>query len=230
MGAGPELELHDEFTDPRASAACRSPPHPRDTLAPAEAGSSGRETRVSQFEYATVLFSFVAAFGVSELLAGWGRQYRHRSEVRPDPLQLLASLLVLLALLQSIWGSWGFRDVEWTFGAFLLALSPLLPVAGAATLIHPPAQERSITSHREHYFSIHRAAFGLMAAWVVLGAVAEVVLLEVVPHVGQALRALGLVLLVVLAVSKQPRVHWVGLLLLAGLQAGFVAAVTPALG
>jgi hypothetical protein len=54
---------------------------------------------VSRFEYVTVLMSFVVAFGVSEILSRWGRQFLERERVRPYPLQLFASFLLLILLL-----------------------------------------------------------------------------------------------------------------------------------
>ena len=57
---------------------------------------------LSQFEYITVLTSFVVAVGVSQLLSGWGRLYLTRSTDPPYPLQVTASTLLLVALLQSI--------------------------------------------------------------------------------------------------------------------------------
>ncbi len=83
---------------------------------------------MSQFEYITVLTSFVVAVGVSQLLSGGGRLYLNRRTAPPYPHQLAASVLLLVALLQSIWGYWAFRDVSWDFGRFLVVLAPLLPL------------------------------------------------------------------------------------------------------
>jgi hypothetical protein len=184
---------------------------------------------VSQFEYITMLFSFVAAFGVSELLAGWARQYIDRRQSRLDPLQLFASVLVLMALLQSVWGSWTLRDTTWTFASFLLALSPFLPLAGAAALVHPPASAGPVVSLRAHYFSVNRALFFLIASWLVLGCVADLVMLEVVAPLGLGVRLLSIGILAMMVWSERPWVHWVGLGLLAGLLTLFVAAITPSL-
>ena len=73
---------------------------------------------MSELENVIGLMSFIVAFGASELLSGWGRQYIARAEARPYPLQLVASVLLLVALLQTSWGYWGFRFVPWGFGSF----------------------------------------------------------------------------------------------------------------
>ncbi|MEM7412172.1 MAG: hypothetical protein AAF430_18230 [Myxococcota bacterium] len=186
---------------------------------------------MSQFEYVTVLTSFVVAVGVSDLLSGWGRLYLHRASVAMFPLQLAASALLLLALLQSIWGYWGFRDVAWNFGGFLLALSPLLPVVAAAHLITPPATGSSgqPADPETHYHSVFRAIFTLLATWVALGVVAELFLAGPDLHFGQLVRGLAIVLLLALRLTSNTSVHWAGLVLLALLQVAFIGTVTPAL-
>ncbi len=185
---------------------------------------------VSQFEYVIVLMSFIVAFGASEILSGWGRQYLDRSEARPFPLQLAVSVLLLGALLQTVWGYWGFRAVHWNFGSFLLALLPLLPLVGAAGIVLPPAGATDRAEPRAHYFSVCRAIFLLMAAWVALGTLAEFALVEATLHVGQAVRLAAVAMLIALSFSSNEKVHWGGLVLLTALQVSFIRAVTPALG
>ena len=186
---------------------------------------------MSEFEYVIVLMSFIVAFGASELLAGWGRQYLARAEARPYPLQLVASGLLLVALLQTVWGYWGFRSVTWGFGSFLLALLPLLPLVGAAGIIMAPAgQTAAERDPRQHYLSVYPAVFILLALWVALGTVAELALVESSFHPGQAVRLVAVVLMVALSRTAQPAAHWAGLAFLAALQIVFVRTVTPDLG
>ncbi len=186
---------------------------------------------MSQFEFVTLLFSLVVAFGVSELLAGWGRSYRNRLISRPYPLQMAATGLLLVALLQSLWGYWGFRDVVWTFWLFLVALAPLLTLAATTFLISPTARAPTveIVDSKTHYFDVAPAIFILLAAWVSLGMLAESILVGMSFHLGQAVRLITLLLLLSLSRSSNPAIHWVGLSLLAVLQMAFVRLVTPGL-
>lgn len=186
---------------------------------------------MSQFEYITVLTSFVVAVGVSQLLSGWGRLYLLRSTAPPYPLQVTASVLLLIALLQSIWGYWGFRQVSWDFGRFLIVLAPLLPLVGATYLVLPPATDASSASPapRDHYFAVHRVIFSLLAAWVALGTLAEFVLVETSLHLGQAVRLVAVALLFTLGLTARPALHWVGLAILVTLQLLFIRIVTPIL-
>lgn len=187
---------------------------------------------MSQFEYITVLTSFVVAVGVAQLLSGWGRLYVGRKTAPPYALQVAASALLLVALLQSIWGYWGFRDVSWDFGRFLIVLAPLLPLVGATYIVLPPAAGNSAApqNSRDHYLEVHRAIFVLLAAWIALGTIAELVLVEPELHLGQGIRLLGVGLLVALGFTTRPVWHWSGLVVLAGLQLLFVRIVTPILG
>lgn len=186
---------------------------------------------MSEFEYVIVLISFIVAFGASELLSGWGRQYLARARAKPYPLQLVASALLFGSLLQSLWGYWGFRAVSWEYGAFILALLPLLPLVGAAGIIMPQVgQSASEIDPKQHYLSVYRAIFILLAMWVALGTIAEVVLVETSFHLGQAVRFAAIVLLIGLSFTSKPMAHWAGFAILAAFQIVFVFSVTPTLG
>jgi energy-converting hydrogenase Eha subunit H len=185
---------------------------------------------MSEFEFVIVLMSFITAFGASELLAGWGRLYLGRAETKIFPLQLAASGLLFVALIQSLWGYWGYRDVSWGFGNFMVALLPLLPLVGAAGIVLPQAGRLSIhASPKEHYESVYKAIFILLALWVGLGTVTEWVLVDTSFHVGQVIRVLGVLMLVGMTFTSKLTIHWVGLVLLAILQLLFVSIVTPIL-
>jgi len=73
---------------------------------------------LTQFEYVTTLASFIVAFGVSRVLAGWVHQFVRRREARIYPLQLAVSALMLLALLQNSWAIWLARNLQGRSGPF----------------------------------------------------------------------------------------------------------------
>jgi len=185
---------------------------------------------MSEFEFVLVLMSFIVAFGASELLSGWGYVYLNRVACKPYALQLVSSVLLFFALIQSLWGSWGFRSVSWDFVTFVIALLPLLPIVGAAGIILPRATTSGQeVDSRQHYESVYHAVFSLLALWIVLCAIAEIMLLEATLHVGQFSRLLGTLILLGLCFTSKPVVHWVGLVALTTLQLVFVGVVTPSL-
>ena len=61
---------------------------------------------MSSFEFILVSIAIVVGLGISEILAGWGRQIRYHREVRPYPLQLVASTYVLALSLRYLWTLW----------------------------------------------------------------------------------------------------------------------------
>jgi hypothetical protein len=122
--------------------------------------------------------------------------------------------------------------VSWDFGRFLIVLAPLLPLVRATYLVIPPAVGTSIEplSPREHYHAAHRMVFALLAAWVALGTVAELALVEPALHLEQLVRLLAVTLLLALGSTARPALHWAGLVVLVNLQLFFIRIVTPVLG
>ncbi len=175
---------------------------------------------MDHFEYITMVVSFVTAFAVSQVLSGWGRQFALRETQPPYALHTASSVLFLVTLVQSIWGSWIYRDVPWTFGTFLVYFASTLPLAGAAVLIHPPAASAESTSIRAHYFSSGRAAYLLIAIWIVMAGWLEWLLTDHLGRFGEntieplAIRALTATILTIQSASRNPKVHWTGLTLL----------------
>jgi hypothetical protein len=185
---------------------------------------------VSQFEFVIVLMSFVVAFAISEILAGWGRQFAQREHVKTSGLQLAASALLLLALIQALWGYWNFRELEWTLLRFLVAFLPLLVLSTAPFFITPHISGSGVTDAGEHYFRVRPLLFGIMGTYVLLNALTELVLSGAAPLGAQGIRMIAVALFVGLAVSRDPRIHWVGLTVLLILQGVFAWQVTPGLG
>lgn len=183
---------------------------------------------MAHFEYITMVVSFVLAFAVSHTLSGWARQWTWRRERPPYPLHTVASALFLVTVVQSIWGSWIYREVPWTFGAFSLYFASTLPLAGAAVLIHPPPKADTPPDWRAHYFDNGTAAYALIAGWVVLNGVLEWLMRAHVPQFRSdqafmlVVRTVSVALMLFLARSKSPRHHWAGLAALTFTLAAFV--------
>ena len=185
---------------------------------------------MSKFEFVTLLYSLVVAFGVSELLAALGRVLRDSDRTAIFVPQVLALLLLLLAFLQSLWGYWGFRQVEWSFWLFLVGFLPLLTLSIATSISIPAVSTDRERSREEEYFSTVRFVFPLIAVWVLLGAIAEFSLTPPVWHLGQGVRVVAIALLLALTRSRSSSVHTIGLALLVLCQISFVEFVTPVLG
>jgi len=191
---------------------------------------------VSSFEFVLVSLAIVVGFGISEILAGWGRQLRHRRAVRPYPLQVVASAFLLALSLRYLWTLWSLRTAEWTYRGFVLVALPALVLALAAHLIRSDVEDPRRTP-REQYFEIARPFFGLLSVFPIFGAANA---LYNAAHLqsayGTATGAFRLVWPMTLgaslwlAVSRSPRHHAIGLAIL---WAGNVIVsiwILPALG
>ena len=184
---------------------------------------------MSKFEFVTILYSLVVAFGVSELLAALGRVLRDRTKAPVFVPQVLAFLLLLFAFLQSLWGYWGFRNVEWTFWLFFAAFLPLLALSIATSIAIPEATIDQREAVDDQYFATMKLVLPLLALWVLLGAMAELLLTPPLLHFGHLARVIAIAVLLMLTRSRSVRLHTIGLALLGVCQLIFVESVTPGL-
>ncbi len=184
---------------------------------------------MSPFEFVVALMSFVVAFAISEILAGFGRQFTHRDRVRWSALQLLASFLLLVSLVQALWGYWGYRAVVWTPLRFLVGFAPLLVLSIAAFFITPPVSAPGVVDARAHYFAMRPVLFPVLGIYIALNGVTEAVLTGFALHPGQVIRLAALLIFAALALSKNATAHGIGLTILFALQLLFTLLVTPTL-
>jgi hypothetical protein len=140
-------------------------------------------------------------------------------------------VLQLFATAGIFWGYWSYREVAWTFQAFLVALaSPVIVYFNACTLI--PEAPASVESWRTYYFEIRKRYFIGTCLWaLVVGAAASALLEMPFSHPARAIQASVFAFGVVGASSASSRVHAgiAGFLLCLALVAGFVFALPGAL-
>jgi hypothetical protein len=165
---------------------------------------------VSRFEYLSVLVSIVIAYAMSEALSGWGQMIRVRDRVRPYPLHMGWSILSVLLMIQWWWGGfWRYRDVaDLGYFGFLAVLSePVLLVLLSFVLTPHPA-ELCGRDLRAEYFRNRRWSFGIAAFLLVeLALVDAFVADQSLWHPRNAIRGLGVAVLVTLAISARERLH-----------------------
>jgi len=98
---------------------------------------------LDSFEFVQIPVSIVLGFGISEILAGWGHQLRHRAEQAFSALQLVASAYILTWSFRYLWIQWATRPETWNYGAYLLSAAPavLLALAAHAIRFDPSIRE-----------------------------------------------------------------------------------------
>jgi len=188
---------------------------------------------VSSFEFVLVSIAIILGFGISEVLAGWGRQLRHRHQVRPYPLQIVASAYVLFLSLRYLWVLWFLREAEWTFASYGMSVLPALALALAAHVVRSDPESLRRTP-KQQYFDAARPFYGLVALFPVLSLAAVPLHAEHMrERYGAAtdpmlLLAWGLLVgfCAFMAWSRSPRQHAVAWVLLAG----FVVLVSSRVG
>ena len=181
---------------------------------------------MSLFEYLAIAFSLVFSFSVMRLVSGLpdaldpGRRYWvHVSLVG----------LLLLATVGIFWGFWSYRDVDWNFERFLLALAnPVIVYFNACALM--PEDPASVASWRAYYFTIRKRYFTGFSCWALVAAASQTVLLQMpLSHPARMVQASVFAMGVLGASSANPRVHAgiAGALLTLALLVGFVLMPRP---
>ena len=141
--------------------------------------------------------------------------------------------MLLLALLQNSWAIWLARKLDWTFASFLLLILLQLAIVGASALINPPPDHPS--SIRDRYFDARKAVFGLLAVWIVLGAIFDSIgrfastgpLHPDLPiRLMYSIRGVALLVFVSMAWSDRESHHWAGFTVAALLQITWILGVS----
>jgi hypothetical protein len=171
---------------------------------------------MDSFEFVQIPIAIVLGFGISEILAGWGHQLRHRHEQPLSGLQLLASGYVLMWAFRYLWIQWSSQPEVWDYAAYLLSVAPAVLIALAAHSIRfdPDIQQRA-----EHspYERSRQPVCWLLALLPVLLVVRLIYIfgLDVrPPSPGAAFLPIGLLLttlvFVRLATTDRLREQWIG--------------------
>jgi len=159
---------------------------------------------VTLFEYLAIAYSLVISFAVLRALSGlphaFGTQRRYWIHLAWVCWNLQASIM-------EFWIFWGFRDIEWSYGLFLLVLAnPAVLYVMACILT--PEEPSHVASWREHFYAIRLKLFVTAICWrFVLLAITIVVLELPLDHPIFLIHLVSFVIWVAGAFSKRPTVH-----------------------
>jgi hypothetical protein len=170
---------------------------------------------LDSFEFVQIPVAIVLGFGISEILAGWGHQLRHRHEQPFSGLQLLGSAYVLMWAFRYLWIQWSSQPEVWDYAAYLLSVAPAVVIALAAHSIRfdPSIQERA---EKSPYEQSRQPVCWLLALLPVLLVVRLFYLLGFQPPPATAMAIVpGALLLttlvfVRLATTDRSRDQWIG--------------------
>ena len=156
------------------------------------------------FEYVGIAFSLVFGFAAMRLVSGLphaiDRERRYWVHLSFVAVQLLVTAGVF-------WAFWSFRDIDWTFPNFVLALAnPSLLYFGACTLV--PEAASSVESWHAYYYSIRRKYFVGILLWATVVALAGTFVLDrSLTHPTRIFQAIVVVVGVLGASTSSTRVH-----------------------
>ena len=159
---------------------------------------------MSLFEYVAIAFSLVFSFTAMRLVSGLphavDRERRYWVHLSLVSVQILITAGVF-------WAFWSFRDIEWTFPRFFLALAnPSLGYFIACTLV--PESASSIGSWRTYYYTVHRKFFVSVILWGIVVALAGTVVLDrPLSHPTRVTQAITIAVGILGAVTDNSRVH-----------------------
>jgi hypothetical protein len=156
------------------------------------------------FEYLAIAFSLLFSFSVMRLIGGLPHA------LNPDRRYWIHLCLVLIQLTGTavvFWAFWSYREVEWTFARFLLALaSPSLIYFASCTLV--PEDPASVESWRSYYYSSCRKYFLCLSVWALVVAIAVTVLVQMpITHPARIAQTGVFVAGLIGASSSEARVH-----------------------
>jgi hypothetical protein len=159
---------------------------------------------VTHFEYLAIAFSLVFSFAAVRLVGGlpYALEPQRRSWVH-------AAFVFheLMRVAAGFWVFWSYREIEWSFPSYLLALvAPGIVYYLAATLV--PEDPSHVLSWEDHYYEVRRRYFLGILAWVLVVAVSTRVLIGLpVLHPFRLTQVAFAIFALVGASSRTPRVH-----------------------
>ncbi len=185
---------------------------------------------MTQFEFLAVIISIVLAFGISDILLTWGEQIRLRKKVRHYGLLSAWTALILIMMIQIWWSLWLVRDrVGWTLIEFFVLIFPFLLISLIAYVLTPSYQNEELDLKR-YYFDNSAWIFGLAALYLASTMLfTDVIRGESVFEPQNAIRSIGLLLMILLALWRNERFHVVAAVVAYGLLFGWAVLTLPAL-
>ena len=100
------------------------------------------------FEHLDAGFTLIISFAVIRALSGFPHALRKASRYWVHVFWLSNGLLSCLGV---FWGTWAFRDADWTLARYMVLLaSPALLFVYTSILV--PSDPAGVTSWREHFF------------------------------------------------------------------------------
>lgn len=122
---------------------------------------------MNRFEFIMVMLSIIVGLGVTELLTGVARQFKAGKNCQASWIQSTVVIIILIALLQQWWESWGLQSVEnWSFPFVIMLLASPIFLFIITHLLFP--QDIEGGDLELHYFQQSRLIWGIGTMTVIV--------------------------------------------------------------
>jgi hypothetical protein len=109
---------------------------------------------LSFFEFVLIITSVIYALSIAQLLAGISRIAQSDLEQKLYLPHAGWVTILFLSTLLTWWSLWEFRDIEWTFAAYVLLVMQPVVIYFACSLIAPNSLATSTMSLEDHFSRI----------------------------------------------------------------------------
>jgi hypothetical protein len=163
-----------------------------------------------KFNFIMTLVSIITALGLQTILSGFARIVTNRDEVQKKkiyPLHIAAAVMSLLMQIQLAFNSFTkHMHEDWRFDQLLVFLvSPILYYVIAELLF--PSRGDALVDFQGLYWKNCRWFYGITVAALLNNALADWLIPPGVPPAANVLRVIAGVVLIVVAISKSPKLH-----------------------
>ena len=121
--------------------------------------------QMSPFEFITVFVSLIVGFALSHILRAVSDLYEIRERVKPYWLNSLWVVTVIMWSIFTWWGLWmlSIDRTDWTYAQYWFLVMNVSSIYFFTTLVLPKATDDGMIDLENHYFSVHKAFFSIVA-------------------------------------------------------------------
>jgi hypothetical protein len=135
--------------------------------------TSGIGRNVTLFEFISVMISIILGVSLAQALTGVAGLAREWPRVKNSVLHSLWTITLVLAHFLSWWAVWDYREVDWNYGRFMVALSVPLLLFFLTSLLFPDPRAGVDINLEVHFFRIRRwlmTVYSILATiWIIDG-------------------------------------------------------------
>ena len=121
--------------------------------------------QMSPFEFISVFVSLIVGFALAHILSAVSDLYEIRERVKTYWLNSLWVVTVIMWSIFTWWGLWMLSVdlVEWTYAQYWILVINISSIYFFTTLVLPKATEDGMIDLEDHYYSVHKAFFSVIA-------------------------------------------------------------------